>query len=59
MLGAAQEQPWRIEASRTRLPDYEAITKGELDVLAAEYLRPDRPSQFIVVPEKLGVESAN
>ncbi len=50
VLGAAQEQPWRIEWSRTRRADYESITKAELDVLARQYLDPARALQFNIVP---------
>ena len=52
VLSAAQEQPWRVEASRTRLADFEAISKPELDALASVYLWADKPSEFIIVPEK-------
>lgn len=51
VLAAAQEFPKKLEWSRTRLSDNEAITAAELSALAAQYLRPERASQFISLPE--------
>lgn len=51
VLASAQEQPMRLDWCRTRLTDYESITKFELDSLAARYLDPARASEFIIVPE--------
>ncbi|MEN9841385.1 MAG: hypothetical protein RL376_1185, partial [Verrucomicrobiota bacterium] len=50
VLGAAQEQPWRLDWARSRRADYEAITKTELDALARQYLDPARALQFTIVP---------
>ena len=50
VLGAAQEQPWRLDAARDRVADHEAITKAELDTLARAYLDPARAIQFTIVP---------
>lgn len=51
VLAAAQEFPQKLEWSRTRLSDNEAITAAELSALAAQYLPPTRASQFISLPE--------
>ena len=48
VLAAAQEQPWRLDWARTRYADHEAITKAELDALAATYLAPERSIRFTV-----------
>ncbi|HVU15793.1 MAG TPA: insulinase family protein [Candidatus Didemnitutus sp.] len=51
VLADAQEQPERLEWSRTRLSDTESITATELSKLAATYLDPARANEFISVPE--------
>ena len=48
VLAAAQEQPWRLDRARDRYSDHEAITKAELDALAAAYLSPERAIKFTV-----------
>ncbi|MDR2673490.1 MAG: insulinase family protein [Opitutaceae bacterium] len=50
VLGAAQEQPERLDWSRTRHADFEGITKAELDALAKKYLPSDRAFRAIVTP---------
>ncbi len=51
VLASAQEYPQKLEWSRTRVTDTEAITAAELSALAARYLPPERASQFIILPE--------
>ena len=48
VLAAAQEQPWRLDRARDRYSDHEAITKAELDALAAAYLSPERAIRFTI-----------
>ena len=48
VLAMAQEQPWRLDAARSRYADHEAITKPELDALAATYLPPERAVRFTI-----------
>lgn len=50
VLGAAQEQPERLDWARTRIGDTEGITAAELSFLAAQYLRPDKVHEFISLP---------
>lgn len=50
VLSAAQEQPERLEWSRTRLSETEAITAAELSALAKQYLDPAKVSEFISLP---------
>ena len=50
VVGSAQEQPERLDWARTRYADHEAITKAELDALAAAYLDPARAIQFTIKP---------
>jgi len=52
VLAAAQEFPERLDWSRTRTSDFEAITKAEVDALARAYLGTDRVSRAIVLPAK-------
>lgn len=51
VLAAAQEQPERLDWSRTRLSETEAITAAELSALAKQYLDPAKVSEFISLPE--------
>ncbi|MBA3849242.1 MAG: peptidase M16 [Opitutus sp.] len=51
VLGAAQEQPQRLDWARTMLSGNEAITAAELGALAKKYLRPDKVHEFISLPE--------
>jgi zinc protease len=46
VLADAQERPERLDRARDRLADYEAITKADLDTLAAAYLAPERAIRF-------------
>ena len=48
VLAAAQEQPWRLDRARDRYSDHEAITKADLDALAAAYLSPERAIRFTI-----------
>lgn len=48
VLADAQERPERLDRARDRLADYEAITKADLDALAAAYLAPDRAIRFTI-----------
>ncbi len=50
VLASAQEQPERLDWSRTRYTDFEGITKAELDALAKKYLPSDRAFRAIVTP---------
>lgn len=50
VLSSSQEQPERLDWARTRYSDHEAITKAELDALAAQYLAPSRAIQFVIKP---------
>ncbi len=56
VLGAAQEQPWRLDWARSRRADYESITKAELEALARQYLDPARALQFTIVPAPTSAE---
>ena len=51
VLSSAQEEPQRLEWSRTRYADNESVTAAELTALAKLYLDPARASEFIVLPE--------
>lgn len=51
VLGAAQEQPQRLDWARTRLSGTEAITAAELSALAKKYLNPAKVHEFISLPE--------
>lgn len=55
VLSAAQEQPIRLDWSRTRRTDTESISKADIDALAAGYLRREREIVFVVLPEKPAV----
>jgi len=50
VLGRAQEKPEVLDWSRSRSIDFQAITKPEIDALAALYLPPARASRVIVTP---------
>lgn len=50
VLAAAQEEPQRLEWSRTRISDIESITATELTELAHRYFDPAKVSEFISVP---------
>lgn len=51
VLGRAQEFPQRLDWSRSRYSDFEAITASEIDVLAEAYLGADKVFRVIVLPE--------
>jgi zinc protease len=51
VLGQAQEQPQRLDWSRSRYADNEAITVEEINALAAQYLGEKRAFQVISRPE--------
>jgi zinc protease len=51
VLGAAQEQPERLEWARNRLADLESITPAELTEFAHRFLDPAKASEFISLPE--------
>lgn len=51
VIGSCQEFPQRLDWCRTRSSDFEAITKPEIDALAAEYLDPARTFRVTVLPE--------
>ena len=52
VLASAQAHPEHLDWCRSRYADNEAITKADLDALAARYLPPMRASVFVSVPEK-------
>ncbi len=53
VLAACREQPQRLDWARNRTSDIAAITRDEINALAAEYLRPERQISYIVLPEPL------
>jgi zinc protease len=50
VLAAAQEFPERLDWSRHRYTDFEAITAAELTALAKQYYQPSKMHEFIVLP---------
>ncbi len=52
VVGRCQEFPQRLEWARTRQTDIEAITKPEMDALAARYLDPAKAFRVVVSPGK-------
>jgi zinc protease len=50
VLASAQEQPHRLDWARGRYADFTAVTRDELNALAAQYLPPTRASIFTVRP---------
>lgn len=52
VLNAAQEFPWHLDWCRSRYSDTESITKADLDVLARDYLTPDKAFRATVIPKK-------
>ncbi len=48
VLASSQEHPWRLDRARDRYADHAAITKAELDALAAAYLSPERAILFTI-----------
>jgi zinc protease len=51
VTGSLQEQPQRLEWSRTILDDFKAITVEEVNALAKQYLKPDAARSILVIPE--------
>ena len=58
VLSSAQEEPQRLDWSRTRYSDNESVTAAELTALAKQYLDPARASEFIVLPEAVKTDAA-
>ena len=50
VLAPAQEKPQMLDWARTRIPDNEAITTSELNVLAKKYLPKGRASRVTILP---------
>jgi zinc protease len=50
VIGSCQEFPQRLDWCRTRTSDFEAITKADVDALAAQYLDPARSFRVTVLP---------
>ena len=50
VLAPAQEKPQMLDWARTRIPDNEAITTSELNVLARKYLPKERASRVTILP---------
>lgn len=50
VIGACQEFPQRLDWCRSRTSDFDAITKAEIDALAARYLDPSRTFRVTVLP---------
>jgi zinc protease len=50
ILDRAQEKPQVLDHARTRAADFAAITKAEIDALAARYLDNARAARFIITP---------
>jgi len=47
----SQEEPERLEWSRTFIPDYKSITVEEMNELAATYLKPENALQVLILPK--------
>ncbi len=58
VLSSAQEEPQRLDWSRTRYSDNESVTAVELTALAKQYLDPAHASEFIVLPETVKTDAA-
>jgi zinc protease len=58
VLASAQEQPDRLDWSRTRLSDTEGVTAAELSALAKLYLDPAKAHEFISLPAPLSAPAA-
>ncbi|WP_425230463.1 M16 family metallopeptidase [Sphingomonas sp.] len=57
-LGGAAYDPRRVEATKNLAPDFVSITPGQLQTVAAKYLRPERDWTLAVVP-RAGAGSAS
>lgn len=51
VLSGSARHPQQLDWSRTIMDDYAFITKGELSVLAKQYLNNDKAAVIIVKPE--------
>ncbi|MFV9646639.1 MAG: insulinase family protein, partial [Desulfobacterales bacterium] len=51
VLSGSKKHPQQLDWSRTIMDDYVSITKGELSVLAKQYLNNDKAAVIIVKPE--------
>ncbi len=52
VVNRAQEKPEVLGWSRTRISEYEGLTKADLDAVARQYLAPGRDFRVVVLPEK-------
>jgi len=50
VLGKAQEMPDPLDAARNRQPDFDSISKADIDALARSFLAPERASRVIIHP---------
>lgn len=57
VLADAQEHPARLDAARTLIPEYTAITKAEIDELAARLLADSNCLRFSFLPVAAGKPS--
>ncbi len=53
VLNSCREMPERLDWARNRTADITAITREEINALAAEYLRPERLISYVVLPEPM------
>lgn len=53
VMAACREQPQRLDWARNRTADITAITREEINALAAKYLKPDRMVSYVVLPEPM------
>ena len=51
VLANAQEEPQRLDWSRSRYSDIEGITLEDINALAQTYLGPEHMSRFIILPQ--------
>jgi len=51
VLSGSKKHPCQLDWSRTIMDDYASITKGELSVLAKQYLNNDKAAVIIIKPE--------
>mgnify|MGYP002628784881 CR=1 FL=1 len=51
LLGEAQSRPASLDSARTVMYSYENLSAVDLSALAAEYLKPERASVLVVLPE--------
>jgi len=58
VVDRAQEEPEVLDHARTRAADFAAITKAEVDALAARYLDNTRAARFIITPAEPAAEAA-